>query len=58
MYKHWNLGLICVYGSMNAEKCIDVLKTRLKEHNANIDTAIVAIGTDGLNVMVCVGKIF
>ena len=55
--KHWNLGLIRVYGSMNAEKCIDVLKTRLKEHNVNIDTAIVAIGTDGPNVMVCEGKI-
>ena len=55
--KHWNLGLIRVYGSMNAEKCIDVLKTRLKEHNVNIDTDIVAIVTDGPNVMVRVGKI-
>ena len=55
--KHWNLGLIRVYGSMNAEKCIDVLKTRLKEHNINIDTDIVAIVTDGPNVMVRVGKI-
>ncbi|XP_047134946.2 uncharacterized protein LOC124812399 [Hydra vulgaris] len=54
---HWNLGLIRVYGSMNAEKCIDVLKTRLKEHNVNIDTDIVAIVTDGPNVMVRVGKI-
>ena len=55
--KHWNLGLIRVYGSMNAEKCIDVLKTRLKEHNVDIDTDIVAIVTDGPNVMVRVGKI-
>ena len=55
--KRWNLGLIRVYGSMNAEKCIDALKTRLKEHNVNIDTDIVAIVTDGPNVMVRVGKI-
>ena len=55
--KHWNLGLIRVYGSMNVEKCIDVLKTRLKEHNANIDTDVVAIVMDGPNVMVRVGKI-
>ena len=55
--KHWNLGLIRVYGSMYAEKCIDILKTRLKEHNVNIDTDIVAIVTDGPNVMVRVGKI-
>lgn len=27
--KHWNLGLIRVYGSMPAEKCIEILKTRL-----------------------------
>ena len=43
--------------TMNAEKCIDVLKTRLKEHNVNIDTEIVAVVTDGPNVMVRVGKI-
>ena len=55
--KHWNLGLIRVNGSMNDEKCIDVLKTRLKEHNVNIDTDIVAIVTDGPNVIVRVGKI-
>ena len=42
---------------MNAEKCIDALKTRLKEHNVNIETDIVAIVTDGPNVMVRVGKI-
>ncbi|GLV44529.1 hypothetical protein CBL_12124 [Carabus blaptoides fortunei] len=55
--KHWNLGLIRVYGSMHAEKCIEVLKTRLNVHNLNIDTDIVAIVTDGPNVMVRVGKL-
>lgn len=55
--KHWNLGLIRVYGSMTAGKCIEVLKTRLNGHYWNIDRHIVAIVADGTNVMVRVGNL-
>ncbi|GLV33202.1 hypothetical protein CBL_20079 [Carabus blaptoides fortunei] len=46
--------IIRVYGYMPAEKCTEVLETRLNKHNLNIDTNIVAIVT---NVLVRVEKL-
>lgn len=55
--KYWNLGLIRVYGSMTAEVCIKILKDRLILHGISLEKDIVAVVTDGPNIMVKVGKL-
>lgn len=53
----WNLGLVRVFGSMPAEKCIYLLKMRLIDFEIKLDKNIVGATTDGPNVMKKVGKL-
>lgn len=55
--KFWNLGLVPIYGSMTAENCLRVLKERLSKFDISLETDIVAIVTDGPNVMIKVGRL-
>lgn len=55
--KFWSLGLIRIHGSMSAEKCKDILQQRLHKHNISLAKDIVAIVTDGPNIMLKVGRI-
>lgn len=55
--KFWSLGLIRVHGSITAENCICVLKERLSRFDISLEKDIVAIVTDGPNVMLKVGKL-
>lgn len=55
--KFWNLGLVPIYGSMTAENCLRILKERLSEFDISLETDIVAIVTDGPNVMIKVGRL-
>lgn len=55
--KFWSLGLIRIDESLNAETCVRVLKERLSQFDISLDTDIVAIVTDGPNVMLKVGKL-
>lgn len=55
--KFWCLGLIRVDTSLTAENCIIILKERLSQFDIALDTDIVAIVTDGPNVMLKVGRL-
>jgi hypothetical protein len=55
--KFWSLGLVRVYGSMPAEKCIELLETKLATFGLSLSKDIVAICTDGASVMCKVGKL-
>ena len=55
--KFWSLGLVRVYGSMPAEKCVQLLETRLAEFGLSLSNDIVCIVTDGASVMTKVGKL-
>lgn len=55
--KFWNLGLVPIYGSMTAENCLRILKERLSKFDISLETDIVAIVTDGPNVMIKVGRL-
>lgn len=55
--KFWSLGLIRVDVSLKAETCVDILKERLSQFDISLDSEIVAIVTDGPNVMLKVGKL-
>jgi hypothetical protein len=55
--KYWSLGLVRVWGSMPAEKCIELLRGRLAAFRLNLDTDIVAVCTDGASVMCRVGRL-
>lgn len=48
--KFWNLGLCCIHGSMPAERCISVIKSKLKEFGISLAN-IVSVTTDGASVM-------
>lgn len=54
---YWSLGLVRVWGSMPAEKCIELLRSRLAAFRLNLDTDIVAVCTDGASVMCRVGRL-
>lgn len=51
------MGLVRISGSMPAQKCIQLLDEKLKEHGLNLNTDIVSIMTDGASVMTKVGKL-
>lgn len=51
-----NIGLVRVDGTMPAETCIRLLKTKLFEFELSLDRDIVAITTDGASVMCKVGR--
>ena len=55
--KHFNLGLVRIYGSCTAEHCVDIVEERLKSFNLNIKNDIIGITTDGASMMIKVGKI-
>lgn len=55
--KFWNLGLVPIYGSMTAENCLRILNERLSKFDISLETDIVAIVTDGPNVMIKVGRL-
>lgn len=48
--KFWNLGLTRAHGSMNANKCRNLVETKLEEFGLNFN-GIVSITTDGAAVM-------
>ena len=47
----WNLGLARINGTLQAEKCIQLLEEKLVKHELNLHTDIVAIITDGASIM-------
>lgn len=55
--KFWSLGLVPIYGNMTAENCLRILKERLSKFDISLETDIVAIVTDGPNVMIKVGRL-
>jgi len=55
--KFWSLGLSQVSGSVPAEKCVELLRSKLAAFGVNLDTDIVGICTDGASVMRKVGKL-
>lgn len=55
--KFWNLGLVRVTGSMPAEKCVDLIESKLNEFGLTLTDDIVSICTDGASVMKKVGKL-
>lgn len=52
----WNLGLIRAFGTMPAEKCIELVNERLGDFGLSLKN-IVAITTDGAAVMTKVGRL-
>lgn len=55
--KVWNLGLIRMFGSVPATKCVEVVDTKLKEFGLSLKNDIVCITTDGAAVMKKVGTL-
>lgn len=55
--QHRNLGLVRIQGSSSAEHCVNLVEKHLKIFNINIKDDIVAITTDGPNVMIKVGNL-
>lgn len=53
----WNLGMVRIKESMTAEVCVQLLEGHLKQHGISLNKDIVAIVTDGPNVMLKVGRI-
>ncbi len=53
----WNLGLARITGSLKAERCIGILKEKLKDNWICLDLDVVCTGTGGASVMAKVGKI-
>lgn len=54
---YYNMGLVRMHGSMPAEKCVELLRNKLKDFGLDLSTDIVTITTDGASVMVKVGKL-
>jgi len=55
--KFWSLGLVRVSGSMPAEKCVQLVEDKLKQHGLSLSRDIVCVTTDGASVMTKVGKL-
>lgn len=53
----WNLGLSRVNGTMPAEKCVEIINSKLQIFDLSLQSDIVAITTDGASVMKKVGDI-
>ena len=53
----WSLGLARINGTLQAEKCIQLLEEKLEKHELNLHTDIVAIITGGATIMKKVGRI-
>ncbi|KAL0850731.1 hypothetical protein ABMA28_006673 [Loxostege sticticalis] len=52
-----NLGLIRIYGSLPAEKCIELIKEKLASYGLSLEHDIIASTTDGCSMMVKVGRL-
>jgi hAT family C-terminal dimerisation region len=52
----FNIGLVRIFGSMPATKCVELLKEKLADFGIRLDQ-IVGMTTDGASVMVKVGKL-
>ncbi|GBP84473.1 hypothetical protein EVAR_67479_1 [Eumeta japonica] len=50
--KNQKASLVPIYGSMTAENCLRILKERLSKFDISLETVMVAIVTDGPNVMI------
>lgn len=55
--RNFGVWVICIHGSMSAERCKDILEQCLHKHNISLTKDIVAIVTDGPNIMLKVGRI-
>ena len=55
--KFWSLGLVRVSGSMPAEKCIQLVEDKLKQHGLSLSRDVVCVTTDGASVMTKVGRL-
>lgn len=53
----WNLGLIRVNGSMDAQTIVQKIEERLRLHGISIDSHVICQMTDGCKTMLKVGKI-
>jgi hypothetical protein len=53
----WNLGMVRVIGTMPAEKCVQLLESKLSNFGLSLTDDIVAICTDGASVMKKVGSL-
>ena len=53
----WNLGLVRIQGSFSAEKCIEIIASKLKEFELDLQCDIMAITTDGCSMMRKVGRL-
>ena len=49
--RFWSLGMVRVFGTMPAEKCVQLLGTKLAMFGLSLQHDIVAICTDGASVM-------
>jgi len=54
---YWNLGLCRIHGTMPAEKCIEIIDTKLNMFGISLKSDVVSITTDGGSVMQKVGRI-
>ena len=54
--RHWNLGMVKIFGSMPADKAVTIVREKLKEFGICLDSDIVAATTDGADVMKKFGK--
>lgn len=54
--KTWNLGLQRVDGSMNAERCVELLSSKTEQYGISLEKDVMAITTDGASVMKKVGN--
>ncbi|GFU85696.1 BED-type domain-containing protein [Trichonephila clavipes] len=55
--KLWNIGLTHVSRSIPAEKCVEVLKSKLAKHGLSLKENIVSRTTDGATIIKKVGKL-
>lgn len=53
----WNLGLMRIHGSLPAEKCIQLLKSKLQIFGLSLESDIICITTDGASVMKKIGRL-
>jgi len=53
----WSLGLLCVHGTMPADKCVELLESKLSAFGLSLKDEIVAICTDGASIMNKVGTL-
>ncbi|CAK1589759.1 unnamed protein product [Parnassius mnemosyne] len=51
-----NIGLIRIFGSMNAAKCVKLIESKLNEFGISLTHDIVAQTTDGCSLMVAFGR--